>query len=563
MGETVRYLLRFRDHGTYPISEHLRIIAEHKECWWGWWKRPYESPNFEFWKDIKEIINREKSIIIGLVDLDEQSGDENRVFFARAVQAIPPNSSIDDDYPGVPEADRCDKVAQYYSSHAPSYAWLKFTEITGPHPFFGKYSYASPPAWINVEKNSLGWLKGKVINNARELAGMNVSMWAVRSRQSADSEKELVVVFPNLWSPLSAKVIQCERDTILHITDPHFSNGPFRNKHVWRLESEDPTKLPPGIIPTSLADAILNSLHEVKAQIGLVIVTGDLTFRAHPSEFDEAIRSLRRILGTLQLGEDHLVVIPGNHDIKWTENRPMKGFKDLVVRSAGPTANAAYKQFYENILRHPPNDHLSMGRRYAFPIGTVVEICALNSSSLATGKNFLPGMGLINEQAFQEARNILGWRDRNSSALRILAVHHHLAVTENYEDKRDYLRGYGLAVNAVRIQRQAAQVGVQLALHGHKHRAFVWRSTIYELPEEKTETPEPADLAILGGGSAGSIETEGASTYYNLVKVESTKLSAAIYTAKGAGNFRRMTTFEAAFQILHGRLILDPWRQMR
>jgi len=68
-------------------------------------------------------------------------------------------------------------------------------------------------------------------------------------------------------------------------------------------------------------------------------------------------------------------------------------------------------------------------------------------------------------------------------ALRVLALHHHLTLTEDLEPAKGYGAGFGIAVDAPRIMRLAARYGVQLALHGHKHRVFMWRSKVYKLPE--------------------------------------------------------------------------------
>src|SRR5215471_18560971 len=109
-----------------------------------------------------------------------------------------------------------------------------------------------------------------------------------------------------------------------------------------------------------------------------------------------------------------------------------------------------------------------MGRRFALPSGLIIEVCGINSSSLETGKNFLAGMGRIDEGAFAEVAQRLGWTTAETLALRLLIIHHHLALTEDLEPAEGYGKGYGLAVDAVRIQRMAAQYGVHLALHGHK-----------------------------------------------------------------------------------------------
>ena len=60
-------------------------------------------------------------------------------------------------------------------------------------------------------------------------------------------------------------------------------------------------------------------------------------------------------------------------------------------------------------MKHEPNDDFSMGRRFVFPHGGIVEICALNSSSLEQGENWLAGMGMVRKTVFSGVRKELGW----------------------------------------------------------------------------------------------------------------------------------------------------------
>ncbi len=126
-------------------------------------------------------------------------------------------------------------------------------------------------------------------------------------------------------------------------------------------------------------------------------------------------------------------------------------------------------------------------------------------------------MGRIDEGAFADIAQMLGWTTANTLALRLLVIHHHLALTEDLEPADGYGLGYGLAVDAVRVQRLAARKGVHLALHGHKHRSFIWRSSVYELPEHAQLRYRLGELSIIGGGSGGSKETEGFSNYFNVI----------------------------------------------
>lgn len=537
----VDFVLRFRDHGEPPIHAHREILKTYKQTWWGWWKRPYESSNLGQWQKLHEQIAKNGSAVVGLFDTDNRC-----VYPALAVDVKLP--AQDGKKPEVPDDEQY-MVPDYYEAHVPSSGWVKLSCIDDPLDFFGAYSYAAAPEWTNCAAQELQWLVDKVILDAEELGGMNVTFWAVRPSKEGDPRGRLIVMFPTLTEPVSADVIRCQSSKILHITDPHFAVESNREKHVWRLEGESGAR-------DTMADAILSAIK--REPIGLVVVTGDLTFTADPAEFAQAQKALRRILDELCLDEDHLIVIPGNHDIEWKMEEIYNG--QTQVREASPEATKNYRDFYKSMFRHFPNPNLSMGRRYLLPNGPAVEICGLNSSCLETGKRFLPGIGLIDEPGFDRVKNILGWNDEKSLALRILAVHHHLAVTENIEPKQDFLRGYGLAVNAVRIQRKAARLGVQLALHGHKHRSFIWRSTVYELPEHTHDLHSFGDLSILGGGSAGSVETDSNTTYFNLIDVAPGGIEVEIFRSNIGTGFTLGPTWLADFQIDEGRLVMEKWR---
>ncbi|MBN8909653.1 MAG: hypothetical protein J0H99_24340, partial [Rhodospirillales bacterium] len=251
-----------------------------------------------------------------------------------------------------------------------------------------------------------------------------------------------------------------------------------------------------------------------------------------------------------------------NHDIQWsTDDTYAPGAK---VTAAPAKAKENYEAFYERLFQHPPSKHLAMGRRWLLPSGLTLEIAALNSSSLQTGKSFLAGMGRIDEASLEEVRIGLGWpaasEPQSSAALRLLAIHHHLAVTEDIEPDSGFSQGYGIAVDAVRIQRMAAKHRVQLALHGHKHRAFLWRSSVYDLPEHASTNYKLGEISLIGGGSAGSKETEGASNYFNLLDFSPAGLDVLMYRARAKGSFERFKTFRAPFgRFEDGGLKLEDW----
>ena len=172
-------------------------------------------------------------------------------------------------------------------------------------------------------------------------------------------------------------------------------------------------------------------------------------------------------------------------------------------------------------------------------------------------------MGRVQEAAFTEVANELGWQDNSTMALRVLALHHHLTLTENLEPYGEFYRGFGIAVDAARILRMAAKNGVQLALHGHKHRAFIWRSQVYELPEHTQMGHRLGNMSIVGGGSAGSKDTEGFRNYFNTMNVDASGIHLTIYRSMHAGSFEKMQAWQSSFEIGNApkKLILTEWQE--
>ncbi len=542
--DEIQVLFRFRDLIADTLAEHRKVIEEHKACWWGWWKRPHEDPHTALWADLKKVTSSGKPVTVGLFN----SGT-GEVHVAEVRDVIVPGP-LDERVP-VPEGEE-NLIPDYYRKSPFSRAWLRMTRI-GPEPidFFGNYSFASVPQIPNYSEAVLKSLQNKVIVDPQELRGMDTTIWKVRRKASGDSTQTVLLTTRSISKPISREPVEAQSNVVVHISDPHFATGNHRGVHVWRLESEQESGL------ATLSEAIANALDG--RRIGLVVVTGDFTFTGAEREYAEAATFLRRLAGIWSLDMDRFVIIPGNHDIQWTKNE--KYDDGAVVNIAPAEAQAEYRRFYHGLFGHDLTALLAMGRRFVLPCGLALEICGVNSSSLEQGKDFLAGMGRVQENSFMGVANELGWKETASLSLRVLALHHHLALTDNLEDASSYYRGFGIAIDAPRIQRLAAQEGVQLVLHGHKHRVFVWRSGVYELPEHAQTSWRLGDLSIVGGGSAGSRETEAGKNYFNVFEAGSDGLTLEIFRAEAAGAFDRIQSWKAGFTLDPdpSRLTLGDW----
>jgi hypothetical protein len=545
---SIDLLFRFRDLVAPTIRAHRNVIKEQGWCWWGWWKRPTEDSRRDIWSHIADETKGGRTTSIAL--FDSGSGD---VYTATVAGVIPPDNSrsgqLGENTINVP-INEIEHVPSYYRSNPFSRAWLKLTSISDkPIHFYRNYSFAETPQLPNYDASTLKRLKDKKIINADELRGMDTTIWRIRDARPDDSAEQILLSTKGINEPISFEAIRAKFDTILHLTDLHFADGSNRAQHVWRYP-EDGTQT-----AHTLTEAIKAALGETK--VGLLIISGDFAFIGSSAEFELANNSITLLMGALDLSDEQIIIVPGNHDIQWSTEESYN--YNSPVRQAPPEARRNYETFYRKLLGHEPNRHLSMGRRYALPCGLVVEICGLNSSSLQTGREFLAGMGRIDEGGFADASGILNWRGKSTFALRILVLHHHLALTEDLELNDGFGKGFGLAVDAVRIQRLAAQKGVHLALHGHKHRSFIWRSTVYELPENARTEYRLGELSIVGGGSAGSVETEANSNYFNVISIKPSTVQLQIFQARNRGAFQVISEWQAALSLHEDGLKLHDW----
>jgi hypothetical protein len=542
----IRYLFRFRDLIAKTIDAHKAVIDRYHMCWWGWWKRPAESDRDDVWPPLAESAKPDAPVPVGLFD----SGS-GKVYIARVSRVIPPSTDPDERVTVPPGDDKL--IPEYYRGSPFTRAWMQFVAVGDPIPFFEHYSFEEAPRLADYAEDVLNRFRGKVVKSAQELRGMDTTIWKVRPRKDDDRDEEIILSTRLLSKPLATESRDLQASTVLHITDPHFAVGAGRGQHVWALESETSR----GATPT-MVEAIHRAVKD--KPIGLVVITGDFTFTGLPEEFREAGAAINRLLGLLNLDKDRLVVVPGNHDIRWTKQEAYDN--DAKVTEAPADATANYAEFYRSLYGHDANQSLSMGRRFTLPSGLVLEVCAVNSSSLETGPKFLAGMGQIEQAAFSEVASEFKW-DTGNLTFRLLALHHHLVLTENREPVQDYYRGYGLAIDAPRVLRMAAGYGVHLVLHGHKHRAFVWSSSVYELPENTQTKWQLGNVAVIGGGSAGSIETESNNNYFNLLEFSATRLSLAMYRASNAGSFEMMAQWNSQLSMDHenGRLRIGEWQR--
>lgn len=543
-------LFRYRDLIDETLLRHEEVIEQEGACWWGWWRRPHEDSRDDIWTALSAA-NPDQPITVGLFDSGAREGHRS-IRRASVIGVIPPtrNNEGQPMRPSVP-ANENHLIPAYYRASPFSRAWLKLKKIDRqPLNFFGKYRYASAPRLPGIAEAVLNSLVNKMIVDADELRMMDTTIWHVLFNPG-DLGPRFLAPSLRVREPVTAEPLLLQGDSILHLSDMHYSTRP--GKHAWDSS-------------WSLAAALNSALVEHREKtgrrsaVGALVLTGDFTSIGDRKEFKQAAVAINSVMGNLGLGSDHVVVVPGNHDIQWSKPKLEKyNSKGLPVQ-APAKARRNYVFFYKELLGHSPNRDLSMGRRFVLPGGYLVDVCGLNSSSLETGRKYLAGMGRVTPGAFATVRASLGWRcDERSHALRVVALHHHVTNTEDVEDPREYYTGFGMAVDAKQILRDAAGCGVQLLLHGHRHRQFVWGSDVYNLPEFTNGRWKLGRVAILGAGSAGSTDVDPRAHFFNLITINGGSLIVEMFKSTNCSEFKCVSTWTADCAIGPDGFSLGDW----
>jgi WD40 repeat protein/3',5'-cyclic AMP phosphodiesterase CpdA len=209
--------------------------------------------------------------------------------------------------------------------------------------------------------------------------------------------------------------------TCLHISDLHL--GRTLRSGAGKHGAEDGSD-----------DALLGISHDLqdlvtrqKLRPDLIVVTGNLTEHARPSEFDKAMRILRSLADAVDLPADHIALVPGSHDV--SHEACAAYFLRQAAEEAVPMPPywpkwenyaTAFNSFYQNSLARTftPDEPWSF-----FEIPEVkVVVAGLNSTMPET---HLPDQqyGAIGEDQLRWfAERLTDYRQRGW--LRLAAVHH-------------------------------------------------------------------------------------------------------------------------------------------
>lgn len=96
---------------------------------------------------------------------------------------------------------------------------------------------------------------------------------------------------------------------ILHFSDIH-------------IRYDDDESFDFGVVFDPLINRIKEDRENKKINVELVFLTGDIAFQGKKEEYDIAAEHLNRLMTELDLPEERLFIVPGNHDVNRKLYRP-------------------------------------------------------------------------------------------------------------------------------------------------------------------------------------------------------------------------------------------------
>lgn len=332
-------ILRFRDLATAKgetLKRHRMIRDALGFVWWGWWNKFGERvPGATF-----EKLNAKGDIEIVLFD----SGS-NKIFSAKCSEI-----RWDQQKGSLISSPEPDATPEYYKAQKYA-AWFKFVTLSQnelPPSRLHQFTYVEVSEFFESGHTRFAAFDGKRVESPEELNEQNRTIWFVRPYGPGDCTGPVSIEpAPALKSFLS-EPLRSFSTTLLWLSDLHFGRHAFPPKT--------------DAFERDLSQALEFDLREAgQKTLAGIIISGDLTWQTSEAEFDQAIRFLGGLTSWSTLDNRRILVIPGNHDLRWSEDPTETGTPASI---SDAIARAAYSKFYEAYYRHAPNAFLSMGRRF-------------------------------------------------------------------------------------------------------------------------------------------------------------------------------------------------------
>jgi WD40 repeat protein/3',5'-cyclic AMP phosphodiesterase CpdA len=262
-----------------------------------------------------------------------------------------------------------------------------------------------------------------------------------------------------------------------------------------------------------------------------LIISGDVTCKAYPSEYEAAKQFINKLQQEFQLQSDCIVIVPGNHDLSWERSR--SAYTSGKIDTNGkPDENHVISndnskhveilekpEYKERFISFSKFHQAVTGKAYSLEYRFQYSLTHFSSHNLLIlGLNSswkldhcYTDRASINEQALCAALDEIRLNsDRHKNDLKI-AVWHHPIISSS----EDRIKDLGF------LERLVVDHKFRIGLHGHIHKA---ENNLFR-PEYN---PGGRPFNIIAAGTFGADQQHWKSGYplqYNLLRLEENRLT--------------------------------------
>lgn len=441
-------ILRYSDVEASSIGQHLEVLSLRDSVWWGWWRKAHEAIPIEVLQSAANLT----PIPVGLVN--RRDGH-----FAAAI-CTEIHFGLDGGSVHSPDQDL---TPDYYRSDSFP-AWFRFEEI---ELLDSEAEWNEKFAGIGIPRadQTLYWIEDGELHY-------------VVDGTEAETEGELDGIPP----------VESPGDVILHISDLHYGDD-----HGFPTGESTG-----GMEVTNMVDAIVERVNRLELAVGVIVVSGDLTTKSELNQLLAVAQpELERLAQRLGLREEHLVVVPGNHDIPLDE---------AVAATRDYRHELPFRSFLTSLYEQKTDiERLTMFRT---PSGWGINTATLNSVRLRSPET--KDYGYVGPRArplMDDLRRRFGGKTTselwNERVLNLTVLHHHL-VTGELVTSPTTGHPVSVTLDAGKLISDLQQGSTHVVLHGHQHVPFV--GTVARGHQVGTSGWDgyKRPLWLVGGGSAGA-----------------------------------------------------------
>ena len=233
-----------------------------------------------------------------------------------------------------------------------------------------------------------------------------------------------------------------------------------------------------------------------------VAVSGDLTQRCSPGEFEQARRFLDVARKTAPV-----VVIPGNHDVRWL---------GAVARNLGVMRRRAHEYKYSRYARYISPDLNPSLEVPGAVIAGLNTAHGITRGSITRRVRDLGVIGYVKHQDLLKVEQVFAKAD--TGAIRVVMIHHNPIRGES-------TGRHGLA-NTREALRSFAALGTELVLCGHDHQEAI----------HTVEETAPG-LVISTAGTISNRVRAGRPSSFNLVETKEREIRITTYAWRDSRGF--------------------------